>query len=389
MVMNSSSRRRIRNNHQYHDSPLLTEENNFTEHEEAILPDTKQGIVVIEEIKNNIIDDDLRKGTVPCSLVAVEVEHERSNGSSCSCPLMSLLFYDCSKGCKSRRLSSAKNDKSSFYGDKDNIGNNQSTHRSNEKNKMPSTSDDRNNIGSSCNVSITAKNQTTTKPGRKIRDPSGVVIYGDDHDNVIEGNDDNSSCGINRVNMGWTGFTSWLPSFWDLVLTLYLPIMIQSLFGTFYVARSVLINYGIPYYIVHVSLMIASKVMTTSKLHELLTTTECLPPGNHLDYDNHLTEATSIASSTMTSSNDLTTTAMLGMTSNGKGSPTVAVRIWNNCTPPSFIALLAFITMAAMIVHPDGYTWIIVRRIRYVCYSLQNFCFRYACYVHSVSFGVH
>jgi len=51
---------------------------------------------------------------------------------------------------------------------------------------------------------------------------------------------------------------------------------------------------------------------------------------------------------------------------NGKSSAGLHHHLYSNAWPPPALVLLAVLTVFALIVHPDGYTWILLRKIRCV-----------------------
>jgi hypothetical protein len=290
-----------------------------------------------------------------------EVKLNTIKENNCFCPLMSLLFYDCKAAAALKSSKCYKvNDNSRFLesGEHLHIDNHDITAKETRLHESHSIRN-----------STSRKHSSLPQTSDKINDCRDGVVYGDD-DTVHEDKDYNRSYNSLRQYDESIKLSGLLPTFWDLILSLYLPFLIQSIFGTFYVARSVVFNYGIPYYIVHVIVMIASKVITSSKLQKLVTTMAYFQKQRHPECD-ELTKASTLSTegatsfSPITSTTDSSTTAVMGMMAhNNKGSPTFGCRLWNSCNPPSLIAFLSIITIAAMVVHPDGYTWIIVRKLR-------------------------
>lgn len=96
-------------------------------------------------------------------------------------------------------------------------------------------------------------------------------------------------------------------TFWNFFCTFVFPLLVQSVFGGFYIVRTIILGYTLQY------------------SAQLLSLTE--------------------------------TTAMqwLGKTA----------------TPPPALLGLALLTIAAFIIHPDGVTWILLRKLRYVVGSVE------------------
>ena len=119
---------------------------------------------------------------------------------------------------------------------------------------------------------------------------------------------------------------SWLGSLWDLLVSLYVPFMIQFIFGaSFYIIRTLLLGYALHYTV---------QFFTAAG--------EKLP------------------------------VQWLGLSSSsGKNTPL-----------PALIGL-AVLTIVALIVHPDGYTWIILRKIRCVAgkRKMRFVCFAFFLFV--------
>jgi hypothetical protein len=144
------------------------------------------------------------------------------------------------------------------------------------------------------------------------------------------------------------------PSFWDLMLTLYIPILVQSFFGTIYIARSILLGYGLPY-VCHLMLVFVSKIDKSRRWQQI----------QHSDCGGEVsTTNLPLAAASTTAATAATTVSVLAADPTSKGSSS----IWQHRTnsPPAVIAILAILTIAALIVHPDGHTWILFRKIRYV-----------------------
>jgi hypothetical protein len=118
-------------------------------------------------------------------------------------------------------------------------------------------------------------------------DGTPVVAIMDDEEEEEEEEEENGAC-VNTC--------------WDLVKSLYLPLLIQSVFGGFHIFRSLILGNFI-----------------------------------HLQLEG-IVVAKKSSSSTSRSSH------------------------W----PPPALIGLSILTVVALIVHPDGYTWIFLRKVRYV-----------------------
>jgi len=57
--------------------------------------------------------------------------------------------------------------------------------------------------------------------------------------------------------------------------------------------------------------------------------------------------------------------AMVSLSPLGLGSATTTKTAFASAWPPTALIVLAVLTVVALIVHPDGYTWIFLRKIRY------------------------
>lgn len=361
IVINRS--RNIPNN-QCHDRML--EEDNCLENK----GEKNSSIFIDENNENNDNHDD-----VTTEKSVDEVEQDNIKDNNCICPLMSLLFYDCKAAAakKCRKPQSKINDNSCLLESGETLF--AVNHGVTGKKRRASN---KQNIKNSTTGN---KHTSLPKTSGKGNDNRDIVVFGDD-EYVREDNDfsksHNNSCNQDDNDDESMTLSGLFPSIWDLILTLYLPILIQSIFGTFYVAKSVLLNYGIPYYIIHVFFMIASKLVTSSRLQAIMTIFSNIQQQSYPEGD-EFTKATITSTTGAISFSSLTTAptsmiesdAVMGMmTNSNKGSSSVVSRIASSCNPPSFIAFLALITIAAMIVHPDGYTWIIVRKMRYVSTSI-------------------
>jgi len=118
--------------------------------------------------------------------------------------------------------------------------------------------------------------------------------------------------------------SSWLRTFW--IISLYIPFLIQCIFGaSFYIVRTLLLGYLLQYIL---QFFAVAEHWTVQWL------------GIH---DHH-----------------------------GK----------NNSTPLPVLIGLGILTVLALIVHPDGYTWVILRKIRCVQF---HFCYYGLCSIGSVA----
>jgi hypothetical protein len=145
------------------------------------------------------------------------------------------------------------------------------------------------------------------------------------------------------------------PSFWDLLLTLYIPILIQSVFGTLYVARSILLGYGLPY-VCHFIFVLTSKIEKSTQWQKLLQHFSTKAIAGVVD------ESSNAPSFPTASTIGMAAATASAVDPGYNGSFCMWQHRTNN--PPAFIAVLAILTIATLIVHPDGHTWILFRKTR-------------------------
>ena len=119
---------------------------------------------------------------------------------------------------------------------------------------------------------------------------------------------------------------SWLSSLWDLMVSLYVPFLIQLIFGaSFYIVRTLLLGYVLQY---TVQFFVVAEHWTVQWLG-----------------------------------------GASGTNSVAGGAGAASGKHHNSTTPLPVLIGLAVLTMVALIVHPDGYTWIILRKIRCVAFA--------------------
>lgn len=123
---------------------------------------------------------------------------------------------------------------------------------------------------------------------------------------------------------------SWLSSLWDLMVSLYVPFLIQLIFGaSFYIVRTLLLGYVLQY---TVQFFVVAEHWTVQWLG-----------------------------------------GASGTNSVAGGAGAASGKHHNSTTPLPVLIGLAVLTMVALIVHPDGYTWIILRKIRCVAFAGRRF----------------
>lgn len=191
-------------------------------------------------------------------------------------------------------------------------------------------------------------------------------------------------------------------SCWKLSVAAYVPIVLHTcIFGTLYVARSVILGYwGIIPYALHFVFVTFTKVFSSpwlgflqfdhqlndeqhchginnitmnhtsiqlQKVETFVThnqTTDNVDDGtNYYDYVNNtspVTTSTMIVSGVAIAAS----VAILGTGASFFFSNGQTQQQNDACNPQSIIAFLSILTITTLIVHPDGFTWIIIRHIR-------------------------
>lgn len=151
------------------------------------------------------------------------------------------------------------------------------------------------------------------------------IPYSDFNEDVtedrIEDTDDDSGSESASVTTTITT-TSWVIYLWDLIVSLYIPFLIQSLFGaSFYLVRTLWLGYALQY-------VLELCTVTESYVFMWLGTKLSIPWSNY------------------------------GI------KP-----FFNSSTPLPVLIALGTLTIVALIVHPDGYTWIILQKLRCVWFG--------------------
>ena len=159
--------------------------------------------------------------------------------------------------------------------------------------------------------------------------------YTDVEDSFNQNNDSNVNADSDNDSYNDNGNCS----YWDVLMTLYLPLILmwfrRSMFGPANLIRSIVVG----------QLM---RLVFVDNITEWIS--EKLPPWLQV-----LLFRSSSAAATGTG-NGMST--VLGVAASGKIDP----HAW---PPPAFTAL-ALLTIFALVVHPDGLTWIMLGKLRYV-----------------------
>jgi hypothetical protein len=211
----------------------------------------------------------------------------------------------------------------------------------NKKNTMGSNSD---SISYQLPVVIAAKTVVVNTVIGRIDDDHGVddaeittfkgsttIASGDFDVDIGDRNDDVSKLVHNpdsSTNPPEPPFV--IHTFVEFLISLFLSLLLKPLFGSLYIIRSLFFGYILNYCMRLVSVTERATEQWISPMH--------------------LNAAAAITPCTVAMNIDK------GLSSQSS---------W----PPTTLIVLAVLTIVALIVHPDGYTWIIMYKVRYVQYS--------------------
>ena len=144
-------------------------------------------------------------------------------------------------------------------------------------------------------------------------------------------------------------------TWWDLFLSLYLPVLLvwvrRGMFGTASLFRSLILGHCLRFLFSNVSVWVTEKSPLWLHPVLLLSSYSSTSPSSLL--------------SPASSSTTTTTTPMSSSTSHGVVGSVVAA-VDPHAWPPPALTVLAILTIVALVVHPDGFTWIMLGKLRSV-----------------------
>jgi len=171
----------------------------------------------------------------------------------------------------------------------------------------------------------------------------------EDDDNENENENDNETDNDDSENDDDKNSSS--SSYWDILISLYLPILLlwfrRSMFGSANLIRSIIVGQLM-------RLVFVDDILNriSEKLH--------LPPW--LQVILFTTQSTS-ASASASATSDGASTTVLGCAVAGSSSSRIE-KIDPHAWPPPAFTALALLTVFALVVHPDGGTWIMLGKLR-------------------------